>query len=781
MAIQRSILDATLKARNFDLAGSVVNLGAVPAGTSGLDVSPSLLAAFVGAQSVTLRSASVIDLFDAGSISIGNASDPIGTLTFDSAGLFSEGGTTNIIADNVTLTDSQGTPNTTGALTGANGTLSINASGTVTLGAGATTLGNFAAINLDGGQQIVFAGSGSTAAGSANVQLIAPDVVVAVLSTQSLTTTGAINIAANGGMIPAIDPTDAGGALTLTGASINDSGRILALAGNLTLQATSGDIILANGAMIIARGTEAPLFTQVIDAPAGFVSLTANQGNVTLANGSSIDVSGVGSGAGGTLSINAQSGTVTLAGVLNGATQPGAAGAQFALNAGTFNGNLPQGFGGSIEVETHQGNIDINSPLTSPIVSLTADNGEVIVSSTIDASGASGGTIGLFGADGVDIQPTAQLLANATGAGQAGGSITLGSNGIWDGSTLNADGSEAFSSAGLIDVEAGSTLNVSAGAGGTGGGIIVRTALLTSNDVNVSFNGNVIGASAVVLDAYHTWSTTDPVTDASGNGNAGTHFDGIVDPAGWFDSNGNLVSGTFTDINGNTITYTAANGNTPASLSNEPGATPAEVAADLQADLTNLNNGFFTPATADAAHVTFYQTTLVDFVENPFNGNDAAVAAHFASVSPSLLALRPEMVLQNPTPSSGPTSINSGNITVASNWNLGAGTIDSGGNIQLVYRTSTGQPGVVTLRAANNVQINATVSDGFFETNDPFFNGPMAAPVGEAETFATVSSDWLQVYECGTGRPLYKSKQPTSLYGSQWRERLRSAGTDGRS
>ena len=83
----------------------------------------------------------------------------------------------------------------------------------------------------------------------------------------------------------------------------------------------------------------------------------------------------------------------------------------------------------------------------------------------------------------------------------------------------------------------------------------------------------------------------------------------------------------------------------------------------------------------------------------------------------SALHLRPEIDLVNPSTS---TSNNAGNITVASNWNFGAGSVDASGNINLLYRTSNGgEPGSLVLRAANNVKINATITDGFFAPYQP--------------------------------------------------------------
>ncbi len=56
------------------------------------------------------------------------------------------------------------------------------------------------------------------------------------------------------------------------------------------------------------------------------------------------------------------------------------------------------------------------------------------------------------------------------------------------------------------------------------------------------------------------WSTTDAYGGV-GQPTSAQHFDGIVDPAGWYESVGpngtpQLVKGIFTDQSGNTISYT---------------------------------------------------------------------------------------------------------------------------------------------------------------------------------------------------------------------------------
>ncbi|MEW6436334.1 MAG: filamentous hemagglutinin family protein [Pseudomonadota bacterium] len=739
---------AALSGRNMTFAASVINLGNAPAGGPGLTLTPSIVAQLAGTQSVTLSSSSVFNLYDTNGVSLGNADNPIGTLVFDGAGLFSAGGTTTITADNVTFTDSQATPNTSGAIAGSGGTLIVNAnadaSGTLGIASGQVVLSGEGQIDLNAASQIVFAGSGGLNAGVAAVTLQAPEIVASVASVQSLTTTGSLILAAEAGAAPSLSPLDIGGSLSLTGAGIDDAGVITALGGSVTLTATNGDVVLTPRANISATGSHIVLFDLADDAPGGTVKLIANSGDVTIDSGATVDVAAAGDGFAGSLTIQT-SGTATLDGTLSGNAAFGDLGGNFTLNAGSLAGSLPLagGFSGSFNVTLQQGDIDIvqGTTLTSGQVILTANNGNVIVDGTINASGPTGGLIALYGASSVSIGSTAQLLATYQadnpsdpnyGNGestlvQTGGTIELGTTGTPTANSYNTQyGYENVGSSGAINVAQGATFDVSGGAGGfdvnnTGGTVILRAPILTSGNVNVSFKGDVITSGdadnnptgeGVALDAYAVWSTTDNTSEASGQ-----HFDGIIDPAGFFNSAGQQI-------------IFASNGLFP----NSTAAAPA--------------SGAFMP------HVDFYQTTLVDFVQNPFDS--AALAGDFAGATQqvkvfssdgsttltapaallpgAMLHLRPEIDLINPTPSSGAGSINSGNITVASNWNLGAGAFTGpDGSFVPTYRTiggiDAGEPGVLTLAASNNVQINATISDGFYEPNDPFSTATLPSEI----------------------------------------------------
>lgn len=717
-------LSAVLAATNYALSGNVINLGNVPAGSAGLTISPQLIAQFAGAQQVTLRSNSVINFYDQGGIDFGTSDNPIGTLTLDSATLQSAGGSTRILAGNIDLANSVGST-APSALPGA-GALSLTALRTLTLDTGTKQFSGFANVALNAGSAIAFAGGGSLDAGSAAVTLAAPDIVVMAASSQSLTTTGALAIRSVQGSPANLASTTIGGVLNLTGGSISDSGRITAISGQLALTATSGDLVLDRGASIVATGSHIALFDAVEDAPGGTVKLTASTGNVAINNGASIDVSATGLGFAGALAIATGDGKVaTLDGTLRGGAAYNDLGGRFALSAGQLIGDLPinSGFTASFAVALQQGDIVVpmGANLTSGQVVLSASHGSVIVDGTIDASGPTGGVIELYGsgtgtaaagtagATGVTIGSQARLIAAyraddpkdpASGNGQSalvqnGGLIVLGTSGTPDGDTNSAYGYENVSGSGAITVAPGALFDVSGGDGGpnisnAGGTIVVRAPLLKDGTVNVQFAGSVVATingratgNSIALNAYATWSTNDGSSSA-----AGQHFDGIIDPAGWFS-------------------------NTGAAL---PGLDQFGYAIKAPTPQSPLQTGeFFTPDTPNADHVKFYQTTLVNFVQSGLDPT-AAAAGFAGALGVSLgttLHLQPEIDLVNPS-----RTVNSGNITVASNWNLGAGTADGAGRASLYYRTKggvdAGEPGVLNVGAVNGVQVNATVSDGFF-------------------------------------------------------------------
>ncbi|WP_420969891.1 filamentous haemagglutinin family protein [Bradyrhizobium sp. B120] len=595
---------------------------------------------------------------------------------------------------------------------------------------------------------LTFSGGGAAAA---NMVLSAPAILVNSGATQSLSTLGNISLVTGAGTKPASVASNIGGVLAIAGGSITDSATIQALSGKVSLTATAGDIVLGSGALIDASGSRITILDVVQDAPGGNVQLASTTGNVIVGQGATVSVAGAGRGFAGSLSILAANAAV-LDGTLDGSAAFKDLGGSFTLQANSIGGaaGLPlTAFTGGFSVRLGTGDIRIEAgqTLNSGKVLLVANNGSVVVNGTIDASGPSGGQISLYGAGvtaggvttgGVSIGGSAVLKASyaagdpsdpayaAASLVQTGGTITLGTTGTPDANgAVNATyGYQNMSTSGAISVAAGALFDVSGGPGGpninnAGGSVIIRAPILTNNTVNVDFRGTVRGVvdgggnpigKGVVLNPYAVWSTTDSSTGAQ-------HFDGIIDPAGWFDAAGNPLPGT--DQNGNT---TDQNGN-------------AIVAPTPQAPLATGTIFIVTAPNAD--HVGFYQNTLASFVQN-LAVTPAGGGASFANMH-----VRPEIDLINPS-----LDINKGNITVASNWNLGAGSVDASGHVSLVYRTATGgEPGSLVLQARNNVNINATVTDGFFVNYTP--RGGDAASLYASELNSSLYQAYLGMFPDG--------------------------------
>ncbi len=180
-----------------------------------------------------------------------------------------------------------------------------------------------------------------------------------------------------------------------------------------------------------------------------------------------------------------------------------------------------------------------------------------------------------------------------------------------------------------------------------------------------------------------------------------------------------------------------------------------------------LTNDYFSPNAYYAPHAVFYggydpnsetfnpanpdAGSLPAFVQNPgFNfGTSLSGIAN--------LRVRPEIDLVNPGPTQG--GVNGGTISVLTNWNLGAGVMNPDGSLTLAYRYLGSTAPVVALRAAGNVDIKASITDGFFQTasvplpqaGTPTYTGALAsytALEGSAYDYSSLTD--IQIYDGST-------------------------------
>ncbi|MFC7627171.1 filamentous hemagglutinin family protein [Paraburkholderia humisilvae] len=741
--------------------------GEAAAALPGFVVSEAQLAQLSNAKEVILRSSGAMT-FD------GDVNVTFGTNVDLSAGTFtSDGGAATLNGQRIAFTNEIGSP-TSAAGTAGSGTLTVNAN-EIDFGTGDKTTAGFnaSAFNATGG--IVGQNTGTFDFGAQGVTLSAPVYLADTSSDQTIETTGTLNLNANQGK--ALGLTPVGGALSFTGGTLNDNGAtIVAPAGNVSLEATTGDLTVSNGSLVSATGVAKQFFDLTVFAPAGSISLIADKGSVNVQSGATLDFSGAsGGGAAGSVTLSAPEQVVNLSGTIKGNAAKGYAGGSFSLDTGgavDLDGLATvlaaSGVNNSIAVQTNAGNLMLSAgnTLTAHSVSLTADggagnasdaaNGNVIINGTINANGVAtasgavaGGTIDLYGKSSVDVEGTllaessdAYILVNSVptanpNSTKLGGTINIGTSGTPTDNSYNAQyGYEnvSLANSGLIKLGANARIDVSGGgaltvaANGLKGGVVnLRAPLLDDGTVNVTLGmsdpaSQIVGARAVNMQAYAVWSTTDNTTGPQ-------HFDGIVDPSGWYDSHGNLLAGTFTSQDGSTtITYTpGADGALGTFTTN--GTTTAATADQLASDLENF---YFAPSSANTDHETFYgykdgdsskgAGTLMGFVENGLDG----VATQFANTGITNFAVVPGIELDNPSP-----SINDGDISILTPWNLGAGS-----STDLAFRFH-GEAPVITFRAENDVKVEASLSDGFFQIANPTGIGASIVAPGFNYTYST--------------------------------------------
>ncbi|WP_175904123.1 filamentous haemagglutinin family protein [Burkholderia seminalis] len=763
---------AALSAKAITADGSAITFtnasGASAASLPGFVVDPAGLAQFANAQQVTLRSYGAIGFVGDVNATFGNSVDL-------SAGTFtSDGGHVTLNAQQVAFTNEMGaTPGTT---TAGNGTLTVNAK-EIDFGTGTKAASGFGSAVMNATAGIVGQGNGTFDFGALPVTLNAPVYLADTSSAATLKTTGALTL--NGASGTALKRDAVGGAWTFIGGTVADNGAtISAPAGNVTLEATTGNLTIGGGSTVSAAGVSKQFFDVTRYAPAGSIALTADAGTVDVQAGSTLDFSGAsGGGAAGSISLSAPQQVVNLNGAIKGGAASGYAGGSFSLNTGgaadldALSKTLASsGVNQAITVHTKTGNLTLSpgNTLTAHSVLLTADggsgssadtaNGNVNVLGTIDASGKAGGEIDLYGRNGVDIEGS--LLARGSDPNQRGGKVNIGTTAMFDPTIVDANGNSVAynanygyenilrANAGAITLGANALIDVSGGtAGGLSGGTVnFRAPLLADNGVKVNlpdtFNDGkgIVGSRATTLEAYAVWSTTDATTGAQ-------HFDGVIDPAGWYDKSGHLLAGTFTaqSTSGTPATFSfAPDGSGGGTLTNQATGVATSVTqvqlqgGDKDIGFGGLNNMYFAPASggANTDHQTFYgyqngdtstaaPGTLMGFVQH---GLDTLVDP-FAGKNVANARIVPGIELDNPS-----SAINGGDIQVLTNWNLGAGTSPT----NLAFRFD-GQAPVVTLRAENNVKVKASLSDGFFQIANPLGGGG-TIPVPPLSTLVAVQA-----------------------------------------
>jgi hypothetical protein len=781
---------ALLSGTNISASSSSITFVGAGAGagapTSGLVIDANTLAQLEQSTNVDLESYGAV-AFE-GNVTLAMA-NPAGALTLGGDSLTSDGGAVSITAATLVLDNETSAQ---ASVSSGAGSLSVNV-GELVFGSGSKSLSGFGDASFVASRGVLGQGAGSMNFGNLPVTLQTPVVIADTSSDQTLMTSGALSVTpVSGGA--AMTSQAVGGAITLQGGSVTVSVPIEAQAGNIALRSSAGDITVTGAGSLMAQGLAKQFGDTTEYAGGGMISLTANGGTVNLQSGSVVDFAGAAKGGdGGGLAVSTSGGAtpVVFGGVLEGATAAGAVASNFSLDSASavaFD-SLAQtltsaGVAGDISVEAGAGDLSLTHNLSASQVRLTADAGYVNVTGDITANGAAttSGEIDLYGAKGVDVEGS--LLATASPNSQKpGGFITIGVSGA--GSTTSLNPTYGYEN---VDPSASGTITIGPNAviDASGGTVTLRAPILDALNaqgvnVNVALSPTArIKAGQVLLDAYAEWSTADQ------SSNPAQHFDGYVDPAGWYNGGGALVAGSFQDIHGNPLATwdgTTFNITVPATTSwtdnyNNTYATSYSwnSSTDTLTGTTTTNgritststvfsglsgafnyyltNDYFTPTSSNAAHAVFYggydpntetfnpaspdAGSLPAFVQQP----GLQLANVFSGVAN--FTARPEIDLVNPSPANG--GVNNGNISVLTNWNLGAGVINPDGSVTLAYRYNGAIAPVISLRAAGNIDVKASITDGFFQSVSVVLpNGPPPPSYTYASALSTYDSSVGQI------------------------------------
>jgi filamentous hemagglutinin len=541
---------------------SVVSLGNTPNGTSGLILTADLLGKLQGLRDLTIGSSSTIDFYGALQLGTPSSNTPnLDSITLDASGLGGYGAGDKVLeAGNITLQNSSGSTANFAAAPNGSGTLALiaaananPASGQLILGVGTKTISGFSAVGLHADGDIVGQGTGALYVASNTavpLSLSGAALVGSAASEQALTTTGAVTIAGVASDAKLVAPAPGLGAqFDIQGSSIAQNGTIDLPAGILELDATRGSVSLGKGSLTSAAGAYQSYTVTDAVAPAGEISLAAESGNVVIADAAVVNVSGASpptgtiSGAAGSLSVSAPLGTFVYAGsTLKGGAAAGQPQGNFNLDVGSGLGGSGfsaldtmlsrSGFTGAVNLRSrNDSSVLIAGDVQAANFELSVDKGsiEIAGSGAINTSGGGtdedGGAIALWAGAGLTVDAGAKLLANAGSAGPAGtngaalaatgGNITLGTV---SGNIVILGGT----------VQHPTTISLMGGGGADTDGTLTLRAPRSADDTDVEIQTqsassiDVATRNPVIVEGFKTYAANDLGSVDSGCGSGGS-------------------------------------------------------------------------------------------------------------------------------------------------------------------------------------------------------------------------------------------------------------------
>ncbi|MGL4398365.1 MAG: hypothetical protein ACRCXD_00730, partial [Luteolibacter sp.] len=464
----------TRVASNLDLVADTLTLGSGQISVvledasgllPGLVVDPHLVLAGAtrddafASSNLTLRSYRSIDVYGTGVLGGGNLNQLVlsgsGVRGFEQAG-----GNTVIRAGQVTFENSINAVSLAAPAV-SSGSLTVEAA-TIRLGANAMAVNGYQNLGLNASAGLVVEGNG-TFSTNGNLNVRTPLVSGEARTTYAITSTRAMVLERSEGA--GFSSGALGAGLTLQGETVKANTDILLPSGELVIRATSGNLEI--GGNLSTAGTSKNFGELIRHADAGKVTLESLTGDVVLTNSGVVSVAASpGGGRAGELSIQATQGAFVNAGFLNGSASSGFSTGEFALDTGfvdaSGSGSLASvnagldagGFFDSRSFRVRNGDVAIDHLIRSQRFSLAVDQGSLLVTGKIDASGSTGGAISLVARNNLTLAAGSELSVAAQHFDSAGkgGSVLLEAGTQRDG---------IANTTALLDLQAGSSIDLS--------------------------------------------------------------------------------------------------------------------------------------------------------------------------------------------------------------------------------------------------------------------------------------------------------------------------------
>lgn len=497
--------------------GILLDNPGTPEASNGLILSGLALQSLqTSAKRLALLSYSSIDVYGTGQV---------GSRTFDQLALQSAairgfnngGGTATFSAANLII-ENPANRAASAPLAGLAGSLLFDAD-RITLGQNAVRIDGVAETGLNADSRILVSGVGSFST-AGNLALAAPLVTGADASNHRIAADGALRLTRSAtGTAPAAD--GLGAKLALEGGTLEVDSDIVLSSGELTLRATSGDLVVGDSAFVDLRGTSRQFIDVTRHTSGGTLNLTADQGSARVAANALLDVSApAGGGNAGQIHVSTPLGNVDLVGTIRANAGAAFRKGGFSLDSASLSGggladldaalNTGQ-FTASRQFRIRSGDVLIDGSAVAATYRVAADAGSIVVTGEIDASGNTGGTIDLKSHGSLTLASGARLDASAAtfDAAGKGGSVTLEAGTQRDGvidSTARLD----LRGGSTIDLSVASQTSASAGEGQFSGKLHLRAPRTAANDdVRIETIGSAItGASATTVEGYRLYDLT---------------------------------------------------------------------------------------------------------------------------------------------------------------------------------------------------------------------------------------------------------------------------------